>query len=85
MLTVSLYTILDYNKSRFHKQIKEIGRNIHHEKRLVQTLNDLLKQKNFLKYADKFEVKFHLHFDGEFKIRKGELEGTGETQLFCDR
>lgn len=33
-------------KADFYEQIKEIGRNIHHEKRLVQTLDDLLIFKN---------------------------------------
>ena len=61
-------------KASFQTQIKEIGKNIHNEKRLVETLDDLLKQNIFIKYADKFEVKFHLHFDGEFKIVKGKIK-----------
>lgn len=44
-------------------------------------LSGLFRNKIFSKYATKFEKKFHLHFDGEFKIKskKGveKLEGTG--------
>lgn len=48
---------------------------------LKTKLLGLFRSKIFTKYATKFVKKFHLHFDGEFKIKskKGveKLEGTG--------
>ena len=68
------------NKKAVTTKLKEIFDKTDSE--VKKWLDDALeRRKIFLKWAEKFEKKFHLHFDGEFKVKskKGveKLEGTG--------
>lgn len=63
-------TVFSFYDKAYQKILMDLKGASYDVEKVENILKELLREKIYIKYADKFELKFHHHFDGEILIKQ---------------